>query len=600
MLSLQNSYDADEIREFDARIKRHLGEDAPSNIRYVVEPKLDGIAMEVIYENGVLDVAVTRGDGRVGENVTENVRTIRNLPLRLRLIDGAMPSRIAVRGEVVMTLDGFQKLNERRVAEGLDAYVNARNSTAGTVRNLDPRNAAKAPLRFYAHSAGIAEGMEFASHSGFLAAARGFGFQSAEGIAACEGIDEVLTALQDLGRRRPDFNYDIDGGVVKVDDQVLQQRLGFVSRSPRWAMAFKYPAEQAVTKLLRIEIQVGRTGALTPVARLEPVFVGGVTVTNATLHNREEIARRDIRPGDFVVIQRAGDVIPQVVEAVVSRRDPDSPPAPYVFPTECPECGTAVVEVEGEVAVRCPNESGCPAFTRTRLRHFSSRHALDIDGLGEKLVEQLIEAGLVSTPADLYTLDQRRDRVVALERMAAKSADNLLAGIDRSRRASLHRILFGLGIRHVGQSVARRVTTHFVRWKSLRDATLEQLEAVEDVGTVVAQALRDWFDEPHNQALLAGLEAGGVEFPDEEIEEVAAGAPLAGKRVVVTGTLTTMSRTEAKAAIQTAGGSSPGSVSAKTDYLVAGADSGSKLAKAKKLGVAVLDEAAFRRLIGLD
>ncbi len=600
MLSLQNSYDADEIREFDARIKRHLGDDAPANIRYVVEPKLDGIAMELIYEAGVLDVAVTRGDGRVGENVTENVRTIRNMPLRLRPFEGGSATRIAVRGEVVMTSDGFQDLNRRRLAAGLDAYVNARNSTAGTVRNLDPKNAAQAPLRFFAHSAGIAEGVAFGSHSGFLAGARRAGFQVAEGIVECDGIDAVIDALADLGRRRPTYNYDIDGAVVKVDDHRLQQRLGFVSRSPRWAMAFKYPAEQAVTKLLKIEIQVGRTGALTPVARLDPVFVGGVTVTNATLHNREEIARKDIRPGDWVVIQRAGDVIPQVVEAVVDRRDPDDPPAPYEFPTACPECGTAVVEVEGEVAVRCPNEAGCPAFTRTRLRHFASRHALDIEGLGEKLVEQLIESRLVSSPADLYTLHLERDRLAGLERMARKSADNVLAGIERSRGAPLHRILFGLGIRHVGQSVARRVTTHFVSWAALEAATLEQLEAVEDVGTVVAKAIREWFDDPGNQSLIAGLRAGGVRFPDEEIEEVDEGAALAGKRVVVTGTLATMSRTEAKAAIQAAGGTSPGSVSAKTDFLVAGAEAGSKLAKARKLGVAVLDEAAFRTLIGLD
>ncbi len=600
MLSLQNSYDADEIREFDTRIKRHLGEDAPADIKYVVEPKLDGIAMELIYGQGVLEVGVTRGDGRVGENVTESVRTIRNMPLRLRPFEDGVPSRIAVRGEIVMTSDGFQDLNRRRVAAGLEPYVNARNSTAGTVRNLDPKNAAQAPLRFFAHSAGIAEGVTFASHSGFLAGARRAGFQLADGIVECDGIDAVIDALTALGERRPSYNYDIDGAVVKVDDHRLQQRLGFVSRSPRWAMAFKYPAEQAVTKLLRIEIQVGRTGALTPVARLEPVFVGGVTVTNATLHNREEIARRDIRPGDFVIIQRAGDVIPQVVGPVLDRRDEDAPPAPYEFPSACPECGTAIVEIEGEVAVRCPNEWGCPAFARTRLRHFASRHALDIDGLGDKLVEALIESRLVSGPADLYTLHLKRDRLAGLERMAKRSADNVLRGIDRSRSAPLHRILFGLGIRHVGESVARRVTTHFGSWSALVGATVEELEAVEDVGTVVAAAIREWFDEPRNQQLLAALAAGGMQFPDEEVEEVAEGSALAGKRVVVTGTLTTMTRTEAKAAIQAAGGTSPGSVSAKTDFLVAGAEAGSKLAKARKYGVPVLTEAAFRALVGMD
>ena len=596
MLSLQNSYDEVEIREFDQRVKRMLGEAEDKDLRYVVEPKLDGIAMELIYEDGVLTVGATRGNGEVGEDVTENVRTIRNVPLRLRQ---HVPGMLAVRGEVVMTRDGFQAMNHRRVAEGLAAYVNARNATAGTMRNLDPAHAAKAPLRFLAHSAGVHDGLDVVSHSGFLESLGTMGFQLAEGIEVCTGMDAVVAAIEAIGGHRPTFNYDIDGAVVKIDEVTLQEELGFVSRSPRWAMAFKYPAEQATTTLLAIDVQVGRTGKITPVARLDPIFVGGVTVTNATLHNADEIARKDIRVGDTVVIQRAGDVIPQVVESVTEHRD-DGAPA-FVFPTHCPECGTELVRAEGEVDWRCLNEAACPAWQRGKLEHWASRGALDIEGLGTKLIAQLLRERLVQDVADLYPLVRKGHLLVQLERMGEKSVDNLLDGIEASRDARLHRVLFGLGIRHVGESVAKRIASALLTWEAIETATVEQLVAVEDVGPIVAQAVVDWFADDAHKDLVARLKDPdvGLRFPAEEPPPVIADdAPFVGKLVVVTGTLVQLSRKEAKEAILAAGGKSPGSVSKKTDLLVAGPGAGSKLAKAQELGVEVIDEQAFLALVG--
>lgn len=596
MLSLQNSYDEDEIREFDQKVKRMLGEEEGKALRYVVEPKLDGIAMELIYQDGLLTVGATRGDGTVGEDVTENVRTIRNVPLRLR---GPVPGMLAVRGEIVMTRDGFAKMNERRLSEGQPAYVNARNATAGTMRNLDPGHAAKAPLRFLAHSTGVADGLDLSAHSDFLSKAGVLGFQRAEGIEICEGMDAVVKAIEAIGAHRAQFNYDIDGAVVKVDEMELQEELGFVSRSPRWAMAFKYPAEQATTKLLAIDVQVGRTGKITPVARLDPVFVGGVTVTNATLHNADEIERKDIRPGDTVVVQRAGDVIPQVVMCIEEERDGSE--APFVFPTECPECGTPLHRAEGEVDWRCVNENACPAWQRGKLEHWASRGALDIEGLGSKLIVQLLGAGLVHDVADLYQLDSKGATLAQLERMGEKSVDKLLDGIEVSRSAPLHRILFGLGIRHVGESVAKRITTALLRWESIVNATLEDLVAVPDVGPIVAHAITDWFADPLHRDLVERLEQGRVAFPEEEPPPtVAEDAMFSGKLVVVTGTLEHMSRNDAKAAIVAQGGKSPGSVSSKTDFLVAGPGAGSKLTKAQSLGVTIIDELEFLRMLGWE
>jgi DNA ligase (NAD+) len=590
MLSLDNSYDEGEIRDFDGRVKKLLGED--EEIAYLVEPKLDGIAMELIYGDGLLEVGSTRGDGQVGENVTESVRTVRNLPLRL---SGDWPGMLAIRGEVVMTQSGFQKLNKKRVGRGEEAYVNARNSTAGLVRNLDPKNAAEAPLRFFAHSAGVAEHARYPSQSGFVALAQGMGFQAADGITRCVGIDEVIAALHGIEALRPTLDYDIDGAVVKVDSVEAQEELGFRSRSPRWAMAYKFAAEQQTTTLLAIDIQVGRTGSLTPVARVEPVFVGGVTVSNITLHNRDEIDRQDVRVGDRVVVQRAGDVIPQVVKALHEERVGDPPK--FEFPTHCPVCNTEVVDVAEEVRIRCPNTWGCDAQLQGALRHFAGRDAMDIDGLGEKLVESLVEAGHVKTPADLYGLSV--DALAGLERMAEKSADNLIDAIDRSRSQPLHRVLYSLGIRHVGRSVSKKLTQHFKTWDALMAADAEALEAVEEIGPIVARYLLDWFADERNAGIVEGLAEGGVEFPDIVFAEVPADTPqpFAGKTVVVTGTLESMSRNEAKAAIEAGGGKASGSISKKTDFLVAGEKAGSKLKKAESLGVSVLDEAAFIEML---
>ena len=597
MLSLQNSYDEDEIREFDLRIKRFLGIEPGSSISYLVESKLDGIAMELIYRDDILQVGVTRGDGRVGEDVTENVRTIRNLPLRLRgAAEGVIVTgQVAIRGEIVMTREGFAKLNEQRLAAGQDAYVNARNATSGTVRNLDSRIAAAAPLRFFAHSAGVTESLELSSHGEFLRRCGEFGFQVAEGCVLCEGIDAVLAQLVHIEQRRSALPYDIDGAVVKVDGYTLQERLGFVSRSPRWAIAFKYAAEQAVTRLLAIDVQVGRTGSITPVARLEPVFVGGVMVSNATLHNRDELQRKDIRIGDQVVVQRAGDVIPQVVRSLHDKRDGEE--QVFVFPSHCPECGSEVAEVEGEVAIRCPNERSCPARVRTRIEHFASRGALDIEGLGEKLVAQLVEEGLISSVADIFTLHERRDELLGLERMAETSANNLFESIECSRSAPIYRILFGLGLRFVGAAVARKLCTHFLSWDHLASASIEELEAIDEVGPVVAAGVHGWFADPENNRLIEDLRRGGLLFPDEQAPVSNADHPLAGKNVVVTGILSSMGRDEAKQRILSVGGKSAGSISKKTDFLVAGEKAGSKLSKAQSLGVAVLSEEQFLELL---
>jgi len=597
MLSLQNSYSEDEIREFDQRVKKFLGIEPGAVIHYLVESKLDGVAMELIYVDDILEVGVTRGDGHVGENVTENVRTIRNLPLRLRGAAGdvAVGGSVAIRGEIVMTREGFAKLNEQRTAAGQDAYVNARNATSGTVRNLDSRIAAAAPLRFFAHSVGIADGLQLSSHSEFLRRCAELGFQVAEGCVRCQGIDAVLDHVAHIERRRPALPYDIDGAVVKVDEYELQERLGFVSRSPRWAIAFKYAAEQAVTRLLAIDVQVGRTGSITPVARLEPVFVGGVMVSNATLHNRDELERKDIRIGDLVVVQRAGDVIPQVVRSLQDKRD--GAEQEFQFPTHCPECGSEVAELEGEVAIRCPNERSCPARIRARIEHFASRGALDIEGLGEKLVAQLVEEGLISSVADIFVLQGRREELMALERMAETSANNLLESIERSRKAPLHRILFGLGLRFVGAAVARKLCTHFLSWDRLASASIDDLESIDEVGPVVAAGVHGWFAAPENIRLVEDLRRGGLLFPDESPPVSAADHPLAGKSVVVTGTLSSMGRDEAKQRVLAVGGKSVGSVSKKTDFLVAGEKAGSKLSKAQSLGVVVLSEQQFLELL---
>ncbi|MCK6528493.1 NAD-dependent DNA ligase LigA [Myxococcota bacterium] len=592
MLSLQNTYAEAEVVEFEARVKRFLGAAPGEGLEYVVEPKLDGLAVELVYRDGVLESAGTRGDGEVGEDVTSNVRTIRNVPLALAPGDGPAPSVAAIRGEIVLPRDGFARLNERRVAEGLPAFVNPRNAAAGTIRQLDPRIAASRPLEFYAHSAGLLEGASFGRQSEFLGMVLRWGFRVPAGWTLARGVGEVLEALRALEARRDALPYEIDGAVIKVDRLSLQADLGFVSRSPRWAVAFKYPPGQVTTRVRDIAVQVGRTGALTPVAVLEPVAVGGVTVSRATLHNEQELRRKDVRVGDRVTIQRAGDVIPEVV-AVVPEEGREARPQ-FEFPNRCPVCGAPAEREPGEVAIRCTNGLSCPAQLRTALRHFASRRALDIEGLGEKLAEQLVERGVVRGVADLYALDPQT--LASLERMADLSAGNLMAQIERSRGAPLHRVLVALGIRHVGEATAKVLASRFGDMDRLVAASLEELEAVPDVGPVVARSIYSFFHHPENLATLALLRDRGVKMEGES-KQAPPAATLAGLTFVITGTLGGMSREQVKEAIEARGGKVTGSVSRKTDYVVVGSDPGSKADRARELAVPVLDEAGLARVL---
>ncbi len=590
MLSLDNAFDDGAVREFDERVKRFLGLPAGRALAYAVESKLDGLALELVYEDRVLQVGATRGDGRVGEDVTHNLRTVPTIPLRLG--DGAPAGTLVVRGEALIPLAEFAALNARRAAAGEPEFKNPRNTAAGTIRQLDPRLARERPLTFYAHSTADAAALPFETHSAFLEAAPAWGFRVAPGWARCAGIDAVLAHLERLAALRDELPHEIDGAVIKVDEVALQGRMGATSHAPRWAMAFKYPPAQKVTRVREIVIQVGRTGALTPVAELEPVTVGGVTVSRATLHNPDELQRLDVREGDAVRIQRAGDVIPKVVAVVPEQRPAGA--APFAFPDACPVCGAPATREEGEVVLRCSNAVACPAQLRGAVRHFASRGAMDIEGLGQKLCDQLVDAGLVREVADLYDLTY--DQLIPLERMADRSARNLLAAIEASKAQPLHRLLVGLNIRHVGEHVARVVADHAGTMEQLLQLDAEQLEAVEEVGPVVAASLRRFLDQERTRALLQRLEAAGLRM-DAEQRAAAGPSPVAGKTFVLTGTLPSMTRSEAKAAIQARGGKVSGSVSGKTDFVVAGASAGSKLRKAEQLGVAVIDEGGLRGLL---
>lgn len=605
MLSLGNAFSDEELVEFDERLKRELarrGEDPPEVLDYIVEPKLDGLAIELVYEDGVLTGAGTRGDGRVGEDVTHNIRTVKNVPLRLV---GPAPAYLSVRGEVLYDLAGFQAMNERRVARGDKAFENPRNAAAGTIRQLDPSIAARRPLLFMAHSAG--EGIEADAaprHSLLLARLEALGFAVNPNNRCCHGIEEVRQAIAELGELRQQLPYEIDGAVVKVDDLALQEVLGFVTRSPRWATAFKYPPPTVVTRLERVDFGVGRTGVVTPVAVLEPARVGGVTVRNATLHNEHQMTRvLGLREGDRVVLLRAGDVIPRV-EAVVEEEGREARP-PVAYPETCPVCGHALVREENpkdpdKVTIRCPNALGCQAQLEATLQHFSSRLAMDIDGLGEKLVRQLVERGLVGRPSDLYRQDT--EVLAGLERMAKKSAENLQAALERSKERPLRRVIYALGIRMVGESTARDLAAHFLTIEALMEADEAALLAVSGVGPEVAREILEFFSDERNRDEVRQLQAVGVAFtPEEPAEEVPPppeDSPFLGKKVVLTGTLSSMGRSEAKQHIEAAGGKVVGSVSAKTDLLVAGEAAGSKLAKATALGVAVVDEEAFLAMLG--
>ncbi len=593
MLSIRTETDTtvNGAMEFDARIRRELklADDAPA-VAYMAELKFDGLAVSLRYERGGLAVAATRGDGETGEDVTANVRTIAAIPARLK---GRAPPMLEVRGEIYMTRADFARLNERQQAVGGRLFVNPRNTAAGAVRQLDPAVTAQRPLAFFAYGMGEAEGWRLpATHSALLDALDAFGLPVNADRRVVHGASELAAYYEDVRARRGDLPFEIDGVVYKVDSLELQQRLGYRTREPRWAVAHKFPPEEMRTRLLAIDVQVGRTGAVTPVARLEPVFVGGTTVTNVTLHNEDEIRRRDLRIGDTVIVRRAGDVIPQVVRVVPELRPPDA--HEFAMPARCPECGSAIIRLPGEVIARCSGGLVCPAQRKQALLHFAGRRALDIEGLGDKLVDQLVDEGIVHSPADLYKLGLAK--LAALDRMADKSAANVLSAIEASRRTTLPRFIFALGIRHVGEATAKDLAGHFGTLDALMNADETALLEVRDVGPVLAASIARFFAEPHNREGVEQLRAAGVHWP-EGVPRARAPGALVGRTFVLTGTLPSLSRDEAKALIEEAGGKVAGSVSKKTDYLVAGEEAGSKLARAKELGVAVIAEGALLELI---
>ena len=606
MLSLQNAMEPEALLEFEQRLRRHLGDRWQDDavLAFACEPKFDGLAVELVYEGGALVVAATRGDGTTGEDVTDNVRTIRTIPLRLvGTREHPVPPLLEVRGEIYLRKDDFATLNARRVAAGEDAYKNPRNVAAGSLRQLNSSVTAKRPLRFFAYALGVIDGytgITIDSQIGVLSALRAWRFPIYDGIERVEGPAAAIAYWEQLLERRHALPMEIDGVVIKVDSHALQRELGEVSRSPRWAIAMKFPPEQQITRVRDILLTVGRTGAVTPSADLAPVYVGGVTVSRATLHNEDEVRRKDVRVGDWVVVQRAGDVIPEVVRVLTERRAGDE--REFVMPDRCPVCDSAILRPEGEAVARCTNPISCPAQVKERIVHWSGRYALDIDGLGEKLVDQLVEAGLVHTVADLYRLDHAA--LVGLERMADKSAHNLLAALETSKRRPLHRLLFGLGIRLVGRHVAEVLAASLGSIEAISGANVEELEAVDEVGPKVAASLREYFEDERVRAMLAELQEGGVVFetvaPAEPDADVADGPDLSGTVWVFTGALERFSRDEAGALVKARGAKVSGSVSKKTSHVVAGPGAGSKLEKAQRLGVTVLDEATFVDLLKME
>lgn len=593
MLSIRTETDieASGALAFDARIRRELklGESDPP-VEYAAELKFDGLAINLRYEDAILVCAATRGDGETGEDVTANVRTVRQIPLRLH--GDCLPHVLEVRGEIYMKRADFERFNEIALRAGEKTLVNPRNAAAGSIRQLDSKIAASRPLSFFAYGLGEVQGWTLPeTHSGILDALSNFGFPVCNERVVVRGPEALATFHERMGEKRTRFPFDIDGVVYKVNALTLQAQLGFVSREPRWAVAHKYPAEEATTEVLGIDIQVGRTGALTPVARLAPVFVGGVTVTNATLHNEDEVRRKDVRVGDSVVVRRAGDVIPEIVRVLFDKRPIPTPE--FIMPKCCPVCGSHVIRAEDEAVARCSGGLYCPAQRKQALNHFASRRAMDIEGLGDKIVEQLVDSEQVRTPADLYTLDL--PTLSRLERMAEKSAGNLLASIEKSKQTTLARFIYALGIRNVGEATAKDLARHFGSLERLLAADETALMQVGDVGPVVAQCLREFCNEPHNLEVIAQLRSAGVVWAENEALPASPGI-LSGKTLVLTGTLPGLSREEAKALIEAAGGRVSGSVSRKTDYVVAGAEAGSKLEKAQELGVKVIDEAQLRAL----
>lgn len=598
MLSLDNVFSEEELAAFEKRLMSRLGR--TTAVEFCCEPKLDGLAVSLLYEEGELVQAATRGDGSTGEGITENVRTIKAIPLKLKGND--WPPRLEVRGEVFMPSAGFAAMNEAARAKGDKVFANPRNAAAGSLRQLDSRITAKRPLSFYCYGVGLVEGEPLAdSHFDTLQRLKGWGLPVSPEVKRMQGRAGCEQYYQDILRRRDQLAYEIDGVVYKVDELALQEQLGFVARAPRWATAHKFPAQEELTELLNVEFQVGRTGAITPVAKLAPVQVAGVVVSNATLHNADEIARLGVMIGDTVIIRRAGDVIPQVVAVVLEKR-PDSA-STVVFPEQCPVCSADIERIEGEAVARCTGGLFCAAQRKEAIKHFSSRKALDIEGLGTKVIEQLVDLELIKTPADLFSL--RHDALLGLERMGDKSASKLLAAIDTSRETTLPRFLYALGIREVGEATANNLAQHFLTLEAVMQAEVDSLLAVPDVGEIVAKHLYYFFRQPDNQHVVRSLVTpqaeGGCGLYWPTIEKVAAEAqPLAGQTFVLTGTLTQLSRSDAKAALQALGAKVAGSVSAKTSCVVAGEAAGSKLVKAQELGIAILDEDGLLALLNFQ
>ncbi len=603
MLSIRTETDSQGAEKFDARMRRELGlgeQDAP--VGYVAEPKFDGLAMSLRYEQGLLVQAATRGDGEVGEDVTQNIRTIGQIPLRL---PAGVPALLEVRGEVYMRRDAFEALNQRQRekiaagARGEKTFVNPRNAAAGAVRQLDPAIAAQRPLSFFAYGLGeiSAENAHaWSTHFELLQSLKSWGFPVSELVRKAYGASELVAYYETIGSQRDALGFDIDGVVYKVNKLALQRQLGFVTREPRWAVAQKFPAQEMQTTVLAIEVQVGRTGKLTPVAKLAPVFVGGVTVTNATLHNEDEARRKDVRVGDTVVVRRAGDVIPEVVSVVLPDGDELSAQRGAIFtmPPVCPVCASVAVREAGEADYRCSGGLICSAQRKQAILHFAQRRAVEIEGLGDKLVEQLVDTGVIHTLPDLYRLDLVA--LAGLDRMAEKSAQNLLDALQRSKQTTLPRFLFGLGIRHVGEATAKELARHFGKLDAVMDASEEALLEVADVGLIVANSIRTFFAQTHNREVVQQLRSCGVSWPEGE-PAARVTTPLSGKTFVLTGTLPSLDRESAKALVEAAGGKVSGSVSKKTSFVVAGAEAGSKLDKARELGVPVLDEAGLKELL---
>lgn len=593
MLSLDNTFDEAGFLAFNKRVQDRLK--STDELTYCCELKLDGLAVSLLYEDGLLVRAATRGDGTTGENITANVRTIHAIPLRLH--GDNIPARVEVRGEVFITESGFEKLNEEARRTGAKVFANPRNAAAGSLRQLDPRITAKRPLTFFCYGFGLLEGGEMpASHWQRLQQFKAWGLPVTDRIRLAHSADEVLAFYRQVEQERPSLGFDIDGVVIKVDSQAQQEQLGFVARAPRWAVAFKFPAQEQMTFVRDVEFQVGRTGAITPVARLEPVQVAGVVVSNATLHNADEIARLGLRIGDKVVIRRAGDVIPQVVNVVESERPAET--REIVFPGHCPVCGSDVERVEGEVVTRCTGGLICGAQRKEALKHFVSRRAMDVDGMGDKIIDQLVEKEYVLTPADLFRLTA--GKLTGLDRMGPKSAQNVVDALEKAKSTTLARFLYALGIREVGEATAANLANHFGELEKVMNADLDALIEVQDVGKVVATHVRNFMDEESNRAVIRDLtEEIGVHWPQVEVvnvEEI--DSPFAGKTVVLTGSLSQMNRDDAKERLVALGAKVSGSVSKKTDLLIAGEAAGSKLAKAQELGIPVIDEAEMIRLLG--